>query len=150
MMPGFRFVLIIKTEHQQHPKTADLAIDRLDLFGHRCGRADDPVVPGAILDRDVAVRHIGRMLEIILEAEMAEQRQKVFAHHPAHHVAGRKLPGFLVGVGDEHFAHQSPIRPARLAPGFGGADLHRIPVAADIGRVEVEAHRNEAALAGEL
>jgi hypothetical protein len=36
------------------------------------------------------------------------------------------------------------------SPGFRGADLHRIPVAADIGRVEVETHRNEAALAGKL
>ena len=61
-----------------------------------------------------------------------------------------KLPGFLVGIGDEHLAHHSPVLPVRLAAGLGGADLDGLPVAADIGRVEVEAHRDIAALAREL
>ncbi|MBA7712262.1 hypothetical protein ES703_121234 [subsurface metagenome] len=90
------------------------------------------------------------MFQVILETEMAEQRQEIFAHHPAHHVAGRELPGLFVGIGNEHLAHQPPVGAVRLAAGFRSARLHRFPVAADIGRVEVEAHRDEAALARKL
>ena len=67
------------------------------------------------------IRHLGRMLQIILEAEMAEQRQEIFAHHPAHHVAGRELPRLLIGIGDEHLAHQPPVAAVRLAAGLGRA-----------------------------
>jgi len=36
-------------------RTTDLAIDLLDLLGDGCGRADDPVVTGAIVDRHLAI-----------------------------------------------------------------------------------------------
>jgi len=81
---------------------------------------------------------------------MTEQRQKVLAHHPAHHVADGQLPRFLIGIGHEHLAHQPPILPVRFAPGLGGARLDRFPMASDIGRVEVEAHRDKAALTRQL
>src|ERR1700737_2870292 len=55
-MPGFRLVLVVEAKHQERAETADLAIDGLDLFGHRRGRADDPVVTRAIFHGDVAVR----------------------------------------------------------------------------------------------
>src|SRR5262249_47221922 len=75
MLPGLRLVLVVETEHQEHAEAADFAIDGLDLFGDRRRRADDPVLARAIVDGDVAVGHVGRMLEVVLEAEMAEQRQ---------------------------------------------------------------------------
>src|SRR5882757_6130798 len=95
IVPGLGLVLVVETEHQQRAETADLAVDGLDLLGYRRRRADDPVVTGAVVYRHVAVRHVGRVLEIVLEAEVTEQRQEIFAHHPAHHVAGGKLPGLL-------------------------------------------------------
>src|SRR6266550_6569092 len=99
IVPGLGLVLVVEAEHQQRAETADLAVDGLDLLGYRRRRADDPVVAGAVFDRHVAVRYVGRVLEIVLEAEVTEQRQEIFTHHPAHHVAGGKLPGLLVGIG---------------------------------------------------
>ena len=81
---------------------------------------------------------------------MPEQRQEILAHHAAHHVADRELPCFFVGIGDEYLTHHAPVLPVRLAAGFGGAGLDRFPVARHIGRIEIEAHRNIAAFAGEL
>src|SRR5947207_370585 len=45
---------------------------------------------------------------------------------------------------------QPPIGPARGSPGAPRALLDRGPLARDIGRVEVEAYRQEAVLAGQL
>src|SRR5882672_8716873 len=72
IVPGLRLVLVVEAEHQQRAETTDLAVDGFDLLGDRRRRADDPVVTGAVIDRDVAVRHVGRMLEIVLEAEVTE------------------------------------------------------------------------------
>src|ERR1700730_8987552 len=35
MVPGFGLVLVVEAEHQKRAETADLAIDGLDLLGHR-------------------------------------------------------------------------------------------------------------------
>ena len=148
-LPGLRLVLVVEAEHQQRAEAADLVPDLLDLLGDRVGRADDPVVLGAIVDRDVAVGHLGLVLQILEEAEVAEQREEVLTHHAAHR-AGRELPRLLVGVGDEHLAHQAPVVAVRRAPALGGALHHGVPMAGDIGRVEVEAERDAAELAGEL
>ena len=67
-------MLVVKAEHQERAEATDLTIDFLDLVGNRRRRADDPVVTGAIVDGNVRVRHVGGMLEVILEAEVAEQR----------------------------------------------------------------------------
>src|SRR5205085_1997261 len=82
IVPGVGPVLVVEAEHQQRAEATDLAIDGLDLLGHRRGRANNPVVTGTILYGDVAIRHVWRMLEIVLEAEVTEQRQEIFAHHP--------------------------------------------------------------------
>ena len=50
---------------------------------------------------------------------MRQQRQEVLAHHPAHHRADRQPPRLLVGLGDEHLAHQPPV----AAPRRAAADL---------------------------
>src|SRR5439155_5900115 len=47
-------------------------------------------------------------------------------------------------------AHETPVRTLRRPAGARRAKLHGLPVAADVGGVQVEAHRPEAALAGEL
>src|SRR6266700_8364335 len=78
IVPGLGLVLVVEAEHQQRAETADLAVDGLDLLGYRRRRADDPVVAGAVFDRHVAVRYVGRVVEIILEAEVTEQRQEGF------------------------------------------------------------------------
>src|SRR5689334_12323967 len=72
MPPCLRLVLVVEAEHQQRAEAADLAPDRLDLIGDGRRRADDPVARGAILDGDIAIGHVGRVLQIILEAEVTE------------------------------------------------------------------------------
>src|SRR5436309_4137414 len=59
-------------------------------------------------------------------------------------------PRFGVAVGDEDLANDPPVAAARLAAAALRAGLDGLPVARDVGRIEVEAHRDEPALAGEL
>ena len=62
-----------------------------------------------------------------------QQRQEIFAHHPAHHAPDRQPPRLGVAVGDEDLAHQPPIGAARRAAAAPRAFLDRLPVAGDIG-----------------
>src|SRR5712675_231356 len=43
IVPGLRLVLVVEAKHQKRAKTADLAVDFLDLVGDGGRRADDPV-----------------------------------------------------------------------------------------------------------
>src|SRR3954471_20158023 len=70
MVPRLRLVLVVEAEHQERAEAADLVVDFFDLLGDGRGRADDPVVAGAIVDGDVGVGDVGCGLEIILETEM--------------------------------------------------------------------------------
>src|SRR5450755_3452226 len=150
VLPRRGLVLVVEAEDEQYAETADFTIDGLDLLSYGRRRADDPIASCAVFDSHIAIRHFRRVLQIVLESEMAEQGKEILAHHSSHHVAGRELPSLFIRIGNEHLAHQPPVSATRLAPRLGRADLHRLPVAGDIGGVEVEAHWDKAALAGKL
>ena len=103
-------------------EAADLVVDALDLLGHGGGRADEPVVLGAIGRRHVRVGHLRAVLQIVEEPEIGEERQEVLVHHPAHHAAHREAPRLLVGLGDEDLADHAPDRAVGRAPAALGAD----------------------------
>ena len=150
MAPRLGIVDVVEAEQQQRAEAADLVVDLVQAPGHRGRRAHQPVVLGAVFRRDVGVRHIGAVLEELGELKEREQRQKILAHHAAHHPARGQPHRLRVGIRDEHLAHEPPVRALGRAAGAGRADLDRLPVAADVGRVEVQAHRPEAALPREL
>ena len=66
------------------------------------------------------------------------------------------LVGFIVlmfalkAIGDEDLSHEAPIGAVGPPPSPAGAFLDRFPMAGDVGRIEIEAHGNEAALTGKL
>ena len=150
MAPGLRMFDIVEAEHQEMAEAADLVMDARDLFTDGRRRTNDPVVPRAVLGGDVAVGNILIVLQKLQEFKLLQQRQEVFTHHAAHVQSNRQTHGLRIRVGDEHFAHHAPLGAVGRSPGFCSADFHRLPVAADVGRVEIEAHWNIAAFAGEF
>ncbi len=125
-------------------------MQRLDLAGHGLRRADQPAVAGQVFDGDVGIGHRRVVLQEWQRPESLHHLHAVVAGHPRHGAVDGQLPGFLVGVGDQHLAHHAPVlavrRPARAGGPFGDG----VPVAGQIGGVEVQAHRDEAPLAGPL
>src|SRR5262249_10618329 len=140
----------VEAEQKEAPETAELVVDLLEPLHHRAWRADDPVVPGTVLRRHVAVWNVGRVLQELQKTEIAKQAEVILAIHPFHHAAQGTPPRFGVTVGDEDPANDPPVTTAGLAAAALSAELDGLPVARDIGRIEVEAHRDESALAGEL
>src|ERR1700730_2312988 len=128
VLPGGGLVLVVEAEDEQYAETADFTVDGLDLLGYGRRRADDPIASCAVVDSHIAVRNFRRVLQIVLESEMAEQRKEILAHHSSHHVAGRELPGLLIRIGNEHLAHRRPVAATRLSPGLCSACLHPLPV----------------------
>ena len=107
-------------------------------------------MPGAVGGGDVLVGNRRVVLEVFKEAEIAEQRQEILVHHAAHHAVYRQAHGFLIRVRDEHLPHHAPVAAGGGAAGAFGAFLDRRPMGGDIGRVEVQAERQEAVLARHL
>ena len=150
VVPSLRVVAVVEAEQQKAAESPDLVVHALDLLDDCRRRADQPIVLGAVFRGDVAVGNRLVMFQKLDDPDIGQQGQKVLPHHAAHLRADRQAPGLLVGIGDKDLAHQAPIGPARGAAAAPGPFLDRIPMAGDVGRVEVEAHRQEAVLAGQL
>src|SRR4051794_7372280 len=69
---------------------------------------------------------------------------------PPPHPPACPAPPPPAGAGHDPPAPRPPVLRAGFASVFRGTRLDRIPVAPDIGRIEIEAHRNEPAFARKL
>ena len=148
--PRFGVLAVIEAEQEQAAEPADLVIHALDLLDDGRGGADQPIVGRAVFRGDIAVGDRLVVLQELDDADILQQGQEIFPHHPAHLRAHGEAPSLLVGVGDKDLAYETPVGAARVPAAAPRPFLDRFPMARDIARVEVEAHRQKAVLAGEL
>ncbi len=71
-MPSLRVSAVIEAEKENRAKAADLVVHPFDLLDDRRWRADQPIVPGAVFRGDIAVGHLGIVLQKLDDADIGQ------------------------------------------------------------------------------